>query len=62
MIFFQDHNIDVALITETWLVEQSNNTTAKIKSYGYEVIHNFRNDSRGGGIYILQLFLRQDLA
>ena len=53
MIFFQDYNIDVALITETWLVEQSNNTTAKIKSYGYDIIHDFRNDSRGGGTAVI---------
>jgi exonuclease III len=53
MILLQDSNIDIALITETWLTEQCNNTTATIKSYGYSIIHSHRHDTKGGGTAII---------
>ena len=53
MILLQDSNIDIALITETWLTEQCNNTTATVKSYGYSIIHSHRNDTKGGGTAII---------
>ena len=47
-----DNKIHLALISETWLSSQSNSTTGQIKSYGYELIHVFR-EKRGGGVGIL---------
>ena len=47
-----DNKIHLAFISETWLSSQSNSTTAQIKSYGYELIHVFR-EKRGGGVGIL---------
>ena len=49
-------NSDVAFITETWLKLDKNSITAQIKSYGYLLIHNTRNDPEkegGGGVGIL---------
>lgn len=34
-------------------MEKSNVTTATIKSYGYDIAHDFRNDMRGGGTAII---------
>ena len=47
-----DNKIHLAFISETWLSSVSNSTTALIKSYGYELIHVFR-EKRGGGVGIL---------
>ena len=47
-----DNQIHLALISETWLSSQSNSITAQIKSYGYELLHVFR-EKRGGGAGIL---------
>ena len=47
-----DNNIDLAFITETWLSSQSNSITAHIKSYGFDLVHVFREE-RGGGVGIL---------
>ena len=47
-----DNEIDLAFISETWFNSQSNSITALIKSYGFEIIHVFR-EKRGGGVGIL---------
>ena len=47
-----DNQIHLALISETWLSSQSNSITAQVKSYGYELLHVFR-EKRGGGAGIL---------
>ena len=49
MLFLDDNEIDVALVTETWFTEKSNVTTGTIKSSGFDIIHKFREDQRGGG-------------
>ena len=53
MQYLCDHNIDLAFVSETWLTDQSNVTTANIKSFGYNIIHSFRHDTRGGGTAII---------
>ena len=53
MQYLGDHNIDLAFVSETWLTDQSNVTTANIKSFGYDIIHSFRHDARGGGTAII---------
>jgi len=53
MIFFQDHDIDIAFISETWMTQQSNNTSATVKYHGYNMIHDFRQSSMGGGTAII---------
>ena len=44
-----DKKVDIAAITETWLTDNSNSTTATIKSYGYLIHHDHRINQRGGG-------------
>lgn len=53
MSLIEDKEIDLAAICETWLTDNSNPTTAAIKSYGYSLLHNFRTDRRGGGTAII---------
>ena len=43
---------DVIFITETWMPDDTNDITATIKSYGYQLLHNRRKDREktlGGG-------------
>ena len=58
MSLLEDRNIMVCFFSETWLTEMSNNITALIKSYGYNIIHRPRynphtNITRGGGVAIV---------
>ena len=53
MCLLQDEKIDVACITETWLTGQANYTTSTIKSYGFDIIHSCRSNSRGGGTAVI---------
>lgn len=53
MMALYDNNIDIAAICETWLASKSNPTTAKIRQYGYSILHDFRSDQRGGGTAII---------
>ena len=48
-----DKSVDLAGICETWITEECNETTARIKSYGYSIFHSFRKDRRGGGAALL---------
>lgn len=43
----------MAGICETWITGANNDTTARIKSYGYSLFHSFRNERRGGGVALL---------
>ena len=47
-----DNEIDLAFVSEMWFNSQSNSITALIKTYGFEIIHVFR-EKRGGGVGIL---------
>ena len=47
-----DNDAHLAFISETWFSSLSNSITAQIKSYGYDLIHVFR-EKRGGGAGIL---------
>ena len=53
MVMLQDIKVDIALISETWLVDVANSTSATVKSYGYSIFHTFRDDIRGGGTAII---------
>ena len=58
MTYIVDNNIDIFFVAETWITDLHNNTTGKIKSYGYKIIHKPRstcdsNKSRGGGVAIV---------
>ena len=48
-----DRCIDFAGICETWLTDMNNPVTAAIKSYGYQIQHDYRDDRRGGGTAII---------
>ena len=49
----EDNQIDVAGICETWLTDSYNVTTAIIKSYGFSMIHDHRDNQKGGGTAII---------
>ena len=53
-----DRDTPLLFLTETWLTDDSNSITARIKSYGYKIIHETRNCTstgklRGGGVAII---------
>ena len=45
--------VSLFFVTETWLTDISNQTTATIKSYGYKMHHCHRDSGRGGGVAII---------
>ena len=53
MQYVINQHIDIFFITETWLSENNNHTTAVIKSYGYKIAHYFRPGMSGGGAAIV---------
>ena len=53
MMTLKDKNVDIAAICETWLPDKNNPTTAKIKQFGYFILHDFRTDQRGGGTALI---------
>ena len=61
MNFMADNTISILFVSESWITEQNNNTTAVIKEHGFKIIHKVRNCTekrRGGGVAIIY---RQDL-
>lgn len=53
MDFVSSKNISIFFVTETWLTDMVNHTTAVIKSYGYNIHHCYRDSIRGGGVAII---------
>ena len=53
MNFLVDNNIIILFVTETWLTDQNNNTTAQIKDHGYKIHHSHRSSRTGGGTAII---------
>jgi len=59
MSYVVDNSISIFFITETWLTDLNNSTTATIKSYGFKIIHKFRSANNhhsketGGGVAIV---------
>jgi len=53
MVFLQDHEVDFAFVSETWMTQQANHTSATIKYYGYNIIHDYRQMSMGGGTAVI---------
>ena len=53
LMTLHDKDIDIAALCETWLVSKNNPTTAKIKQYGYSILHDHRFDQRGGGVALI---------
>ena len=49
----EDNDIQIACITETWFDSKNGKFTKYIKEAGYNLIHGFREDKRGGGTAIL---------
>ena len=49
----EDNNIQIACICETWLNAKNGKFTSTIKDSGYEIIHAYRENKRGGGTAIL---------
>ena len=53
MQYIVDRDIDIACITESWLTDESNSVTFKIKNYGYNISHKHRNNTSGGGVCLI---------
>ena len=53
MDFVVNNNISLFFVTETWLTDMNNHTTASIKSYGFQMHHCFRQNNAGGGVAII---------
>ena len=53
MDYVVNNNIMQFFVTETWITDMNNHTTASIKSYGYLIHHCFRSNSAGGGVAII---------
>ena len=53
MGYIEDKSIDIAGICETWLTDNSNATTAVIKSHGYSIFHDYRETRKGGGTAVI---------
>ena len=51
--FLEDHEIELAFISETWLADASNPSTATLKDSGFSIIHSYRSDKQGGGTAII---------
>ena len=50
---FEDNNIQVACITETWFDAGKGKFTSTIKEAGYNIVHGHREDKRGGGTAVI---------
>ena len=49
-----DCDSDIVFLTETWLTTVKSKSTAEIKEYNYDLLHNPRSDSRrGGGVGVM---------
>ena len=53
MNYVTDHDITQFFVTETWITEINNHTTATVKSFGYSIHHCFRSNTMGGGVAII---------
>ena len=49
----EDNDIQIACICESWFDSKEGKFSQSIKEAGYELIHGFREDIRGGGTAIL---------
>lgn len=50
MQYIIDANVTIACITESWLTDETNNVTFRIKNYGYCISHKHRETGKGGGV------------
>ena len=50
---FDDNNIMIASISETWFDSKEGIYTANIRNAGYDILHAHREDKRGGGVMII---------
>ena len=50
---FEDNNIQIACICETWFDSSNGKFTSTIKEAGFDIIHAHREDKRGGGTAVI---------
>ena len=50
---FEDNDIHIACLCETWFDSSNGTFTARIKEAGYDILHDNRDNKRGGGTAIL---------
>ena len=53
MDYVLNNSIKLFFVSETWLTDMNNHTTAIIKSYGFEMKHHLRSSQYGGGVAII---------
>ena len=50
----EDNEISIACICETWFSREKGPFNKSIKDAGYQIIHSFREEKRGGGTAIIR--------
>ena len=53
MDYVLNNSIKLFFVSETWLTDMNNHTTAIIKSYSFEIKYHFRSSQYGGGVAII---------
>ena len=48
-----DNGIHIACITETWFDSRNGKFTSTIKNAGYDLVHSYRENKRGGGTAVI---------
>ena len=49
----EDHNTQLAFVTESWMTDEVNYVTATLKESGFGIIHNYRQNRAGGGTALI---------
>ena len=50
---FEDNDIEIGCVTETWFDGENGKFTTAIKEAGYLITHGFREEQKGGGVAII---------
>ena len=52
--YIVDYELDLLVITESWLFSYDNHIIGKLKPEGYDLIHLSRDNRQGGGVAVVQ--------
>ena len=53
MSLLEDEDLDIAAITETWMISQHSHITAELRDIGYNIYHFNRDVKKGGGVALI---------
>ena len=49
----EDEDLDIAAVTETWMISQHSSITAELRDIGYNIYHFNRDTRKGGGVALI---------